>query len=49
VRQKLAEHKPLSIGQASRIAGVTPAAISLLLVYLKKQKLYAKQVEGDLL
>ncbi len=37
VAQKLNEHKPASIGQASRISGVTPAAISLLLVYLKKQ------------
>lgn len=37
VAQKLNEHKPVSIGQASRISGVTPAAISLLLVYLKKQ------------
>ncbi len=36
VAQKLNEHKPASIGQASRISGVTPAAISLLLVYLKK-------------
>jgi tRNA U34 5-carboxymethylaminomethyl modifying enzyme MnmG/GidA len=33
----------LSIGQASRIAGVTPAAISLFLVYLKKQKLRVQQ------
>jgi len=37
VAQKLSEHKPVTIGQASRISGVTPAAISLLLVYLKKQ------------
>ena len=36
VRQKLNKHKPETLGQASRIAGVTPAAISLLLVYLKK-------------
>ena len=36
VAQKLNDHKPISIGQASRISGVTPAAISLLLVYLKK-------------
>lgn len=36
VAQKLNEHKPTTIGQASRISGVTPAAISLLLVYLKK-------------
>ncbi len=37
VAQKLNEHKPTTIGQASRISGVTPAAVSLLLVYLKKQ------------
>ena len=36
VRQKLNKHKPETLGQASRIAGVTPAAISLLLVHLKK-------------
>lgn len=36
VRQKLAKHKPETLGQASRISGVTPAAISLLLVCLKK-------------
>ncbi|MEZ5450828.1 MAG: tRNA uridine-5-carboxymethylaminomethyl(34) synthesis enzyme MnmG, partial [Thiolinea sp.] len=36
VRQKLQQQQPVSIGQAARIPGVTPAAISLLLVYLKK-------------
>jgi tRNA uridine 5-carboxymethylaminomethyl modification enzyme len=36
VRQKLNKHKPETLGQASRIAGITPAAISLLLVHLKK-------------
>ena len=36
VRQKLVEHRPLTVGQASRLAGVTPAAVSLLLVHLKK-------------
>ena len=36
VRQKLSRHRPETLGQASRIAGVTPAAISLLLVHLKK-------------
>ncbi len=36
VRQKLNKHRPETLGQASRIAGVTPAAISLLLVHLKK-------------
>lgn len=38
VRQKLNEHKPGTIGQASRITGVTPASVSLLLVYMKKKK-----------
>lgn len=36
VRQKLNLHRPETLGQASRISGVTPAAISLLLVHLKK-------------
>lgn len=39
---KLAEHKPQTIGQASRISGITPAAISMLLVHLKKQGLLRK-------
>ncbi len=39
VCQKLMQHRPTSVGQASRIQGVTPAAISLLLVYLKKKSL----------
>lgn len=37
VRSKLEQHRPVSIGQASRISGITPAAISILLVNLKKQ------------
>ena len=37
VRAKLEQHRPVSIGQASRISGVTPAAISIILVNLKKQ------------
>ncbi len=37
VRQKLAAAKPATIGQASRVPGVTPAAISLLLVHLKRR------------
>ena len=36
VQQKLNLHKPASLGQAGRISGVTPAALSLLLVHLKK-------------
>jgi tRNA uridine 5-carboxymethylaminomethyl modification enzyme len=43
-RQKLMVHKPETIGQACRISGITPATISLLLVYLKrKQKKQAQQ------
>ncbi|WP_294949861.1 tRNA uridine-5-carboxymethylaminomethyl(34) synthesis enzyme MnmG [Sulfurivirga sp.] len=38
VRQKLKQHRPATLGQASRISGVTPAAISLLLIHLKKRK-----------
>ncbi|MBL8286641.1 MAG: tRNA uridine-5-carboxymethylaminomethyl(34) synthesis enzyme MnmG [Rubrivivax sp.] len=39
VRQKLARHRPATLGQAARISGVTPAAISLLLVHLRKGRL----------
>jgi tRNA uridine 5-carboxymethylaminomethyl modification enzyme len=39
VRQKLSTHRPETLGQASRVPGVTPAAISLLLVHLKKGRL----------
>ncbi|RBO11289.1 MULTISPECIES: tRNA uridine-5-carboxymethylaminomethyl(34) synthesis enzyme MnmG [Pantoea] len=39
---KLNDHKPTSIGQASRISGITPAAVSILLIYLKKQGLLRK-------
>ncbi len=38
VRQTLSRHRPETIGQAARISGVTPAAISLLLVHLKRLK-----------
>jgi tRNA uridine 5-carboxymethylaminomethyl modification enzyme len=37
VRQKLAQQRPFTLGQAARISGVTPAAISLLLVHLKRR------------
>jgi tRNA uridine 5-carboxymethylaminomethyl modification enzyme len=37
-RQRLAEHRPQTVGQASRIQGITPAAISLLLVHLKRRR-----------
>ncbi|MCX7815466.1 MAG: tRNA uridine-5-carboxymethylaminomethyl(34) synthesis enzyme MnmG [Tepidimonas ignava] len=36
VRQKLQQHRPETLGQAARISGVTPAAISLLLIHLKR-------------
>jgi tRNA uridine 5-carboxymethylaminomethyl modification enzyme len=42
VRQKLAEARPATVGQASRMPGVTPAAISILLVHLKKRSLKAR-------
>jgi len=37
-RQKLGEQKPMTIGQASRIPGITPATISILMVHLKKHR-----------
>ena len=46
VRQKLARHRPPTLGMASRISGVTPAAISLLLVHLKKKRLSGFAVAG---
>jgi len=39
VRQKLNQARPATLGQASRVAGVTPAAISVLMVYLKRGEL----------
>jgi tRNA uridine 5-carboxymethylaminomethyl modification enzyme len=38
VRQKLSKHRPETLGQASRISGVTPAAISLLLVHVRRAR-----------
>ena len=38
VRQTLAKQRPQTLGQASRLSGITPAAISLLLVHLKKRR-----------
>jgi tRNA uridine 5-carboxymethylaminomethyl modification enzyme len=48
VRQTLARQRPSTLGQASRISGVTPAAVSLLLVHLKKRRVrvvVSEQVE----
>ena len=45
-QQKLNAHKPETIGQAGRISGITPAAISLLLVYLKR-KSKAKAIDNS--
>ncbi|WP_281648067.1 tRNA uridine-5-carboxymethylaminomethyl(34) synthesis enzyme MnmG [Parendozoicomonas sp. Alg238-R29] len=42
IRQKLNDVRPATLGQASRIQGVTPAAISLLLIHLKKRSLVTK-------
>ncbi|MFQ5635948.1 MAG: tRNA uridine-5-carboxymethylaminomethyl(34) synthesis enzyme MnmG, partial [Gammaproteobacteria bacterium] len=39
IRQKLSEVRPATLGQAERIPGMTPAAVSLLLVHLKKRRL----------
>ena len=44
VSQKLARVRPVTIGQAARISGVTPAAVSTLLVYLKKRRLLEKRI-----
>lgn len=47
VRQKLARHRPATLGQAARISGVTPAAISLLLVHLKKGRFKGFAAQGE--
>jgi tRNA uridine 5-carboxymethylaminomethyl modification enzyme len=48
VRQKLQAVRPDTLGQASRIPGMTPAALSLLLVHLKKQRLKATGTRPDI-
>jgi len=45
VRQKLIAQRPQTIGQAGRIPGMTPAAVSLLLVHLKKRRKVASATE----
>ncbi len=46
VKEKLHKNQPQTIGQASRIPGITPAAISLLLVFLKTHKSVSKKAAG---
>ena len=46
VRQKLKAHRPETVGQASRMSGITPAAISLLLIHLKRRK-YGKKTVNE--
>jgi tRNA uridine 5-carboxymethylaminomethyl modification enzyme len=47
-RQKLNRHKPETLGQASRISGITPASISLLTIHLKRTKFKGFMAEGRL-
>ena len=47
-RQKLSKHRPETLGQASRISGITPATISLLLVHLKKSNFKGFVAAGKL-
>ncbi len=42
--QKLKDHQPETLGMASRISGITPAAISILMVYIKKHRQASKTV-----
>ena len=48
-RQKLQKHRPETLGQASRISGITPATVSLLLIHLKRGKFkgFAQMPEAD--
>jgi tRNA uridine 5-carboxymethylaminomethyl modification enzyme len=47
VRQRLTQQRPATLGQASRISGVTPAAISLLLVHLRKRRFAGLDAAGS--
>lgn len=46
IREKIKKFRPLNLGQASRISGITPAAISILMVYLKKTSVQRKGDNG---
>ena len=45
VKQKLRQHKPATLGMASRISGITPAAISLLAIFMKKHRAAKAKLE----
>jgi tRNA uridine 5-carboxymethylaminomethyl modification enzyme len=45
IRQKLKKFSPINLGQANRISGVTPAAISIMMVYLKKKNFERRQAK----
>ena len=47
-RQKLKEFRPSSIGQASRLSGVTPADVAVLLIYLEKFRTQQRTERKDL-
>jgi tRNA uridine 5-carboxymethylaminomethyl modification enzyme len=47
VRQRLTQQRPATLGQAARISGVTPAAISLLLVHLRKRRVRGFLADPD--
>ena len=47
IKEKLIRFKPLTLGQANRISGVTPVAIMILQVYLKKRKINPKRKSKD--
>lgn len=47
VREKMERVRPISLGQASRISGVTPAAISILMIYLKKNKASPQRTQRE--
>ena len=46
-RQKLIEVRPSTLGQASRVPGVTPATISLLLIHLKRRRANGSPLAND--
>jgi len=46
VRQKLKQHRPQTVGQAARLSGVTPAAVSLLLIHLKRLHYGTRKTAG---